>query len=207
VTLLGRWKLRVGGLAPEQRQMSGRFAPSFIPKTTVGQFRKYRVVSRIALSEFCRIFAGDLADLCLGQWFRGHPRRIAGLSEKAIEARWRRDPEQKQFLIRVRKSVPRVLGNEDCSALFERVSDLVEGEGSVAFEDVEGLVHLEVAVNRNACPDRYLLGPEGQMGRARGGTGLDEDVPGISEVNEMLAPIGAEHEPLRGGLGRCWSAR
>jgi hypothetical protein len=50
-----------------------------------------------------------------------------------------------------------------------------------------------VPVNRNACPDRYLLGPERQMGRAGGGTGLDEDVAGIAEVNEMLTPIGAEY--------------
>jgi hypothetical protein len=64
-----------------------------------------------------------------------------------------------------------------------------------------------VPVNRNACPDRYLLCPEREIRRARGGTGLDEDVPGIAEVNEMLTPIGAEHEPLRGGLGRRWSAR
>jgi hypothetical protein len=81
------------------------------------------------------------------------------------------------------------------------MSDIVEREGSVAFEDVETLIHLEVPVNRNACSDWYLHGSEREIGRARGGTGFNEDVPRIAEVNEVLTAIGAEHEPLRRGLG------
>jgi hypothetical protein len=150
---------------------------------------------------------GDLTDLLLGQWFRRHPWWIAGLSEKAIQTGRGHDPQQEQFLVGIRKSVPSIPGNEDCAALFEWVSDIVECKGSVAFEDVERLVHLEVPVDRNACPNRYLLSSECEIGRARGGTGLDENVPGIAEVNEVLTPIGTEHEPLRCGLGRPWSTR
>ena len=79
---------------------------------------------------------------------------------------------------------------------------IVECEGPAAFEYVEGFVHLKVSVNRNARTDRYLLGPKGEIGRACSGARLDEDATGITEVNEVFASVGAEHETLRCGLGR-----
>ena len=45
---------------------------------------------------------------------------------EAIQAGRSHKPEQQQFLIGIAKSVPSVLGDEDCPALLERLADIVE---------------------------------------------------------------------------------
>src|ERR1700736_6471994 len=88
--------------------------------------------------------------------------------------------------------MPRVLGDEYGSALLKRMPYIVQYENSASFQNVEGFVHLEVSVDRNACTDRHLLGPQGEIVGARGGADLDKDVAMIAKMNEMFAFIGAQ---------------
>jgi len=79
------------------------------------------------------------------------------------------------------------------------VTYIVQYENSAAFQNVEGFVHLEVSVDRNACTDHHLLGPQGEIVGACGGADFDEDVAMVTKMNEMLALGGAE----RISLPRC----
>jgi len=54
-------------------------------------------------------------------------------------------------------------GDEDCAASLKWVRSIVQDEGAAAFEDVEGLIHMEVPVNWNACTDHYLLCAEARL--------------------------------------------
>src|SRR6266852_7548702 len=97
--------------------------------------------------------------------------------------------------------MPRVFGNEYRSALLKRVTYIVQYENSAAFQNVEGFVHLEVSVDRNACTDRHLLGPQGEIVGACGGADLDKDLAMVAKMNEMFAFGSAEHISLwRRGL-------
>src|SRR5215218_8738792 len=154
------------------------------------------------LSEFCRVFASNLVDLILCQLLARCTGWIAGLAEKTVQAGRRHDPEQEQLLIGIGEAMPGVLGNVDRSALLKTVRYIVQREGSAALQHVKGFVHLEVSVDRNACTNRYLLGPHGQIAGSFDGIDLDEDVAGIAEMNEVFAPIGAQHVALwRRSLG------
>jgi len=95
-------------------------------------------------------------------------------------------------VIGVSKPMPRVFGYEYCSSLLKWVPHIVQYENSAAFQNVEGLVHLEVSVDRNACADRHLLGPQGQIVRTCGNADPDEDVAMVAKMNEMFAFAGAE---------------
>ena len=117
-------------------------------------------------SEFRPVFAGNLIDLLSSELLWRYAWRIAGLTEKAVQAGRRRYPEQKQFVIGISKPMPRVFGYEYCSPLLKWVPYIVQYEDSAAFQNVEGFVHLEMSVDRNACADRYLLGAQGQIVRA-----------------------------------------
>jgi hypothetical protein len=64
--------------------------------------------------------------------------RIAGVTEKAVQTGRRHNPEQEQFVIGIRKPMPRVFGNEYRSALLKRVTHIVQYENSAAFQNVEG---------------------------------------------------------------------
>src|SRR5215472_161267 len=88
--------------------------------------------------------------------------------------------------------MPRVSRDEYRSALLKRVTYIVQYENSTAFQKVEGFVHLEVSVDRNACTDHHLLGPQGEIVGACGGADFDEDVAMVTKMNEMLALGGAE---------------
>jgi hypothetical protein len=71
---------------------------------------------------------------------------------------------------------------------------------------MEGFVHPQVSVDRNARTDRHLLGPQGEIVGAYGGADLDADLAAVAKMNEMFAFGGAEHIPLwcRGvSLGQC----
>jgi len=92
--------------------------------------------------------------------------------------------------------VPGGLGNEYRSTLLEWVRLIIQYECSAAFQDVEGFVHLEVSVDRDARADRDLLGSQSEIAGAFDGVDLDEDVARIAEVNEMVAAIGTEHVSL-----------
>jgi len=96
-------------------------------------------------------------------------------------------------VIGVRKPMPRVFGYEYCSALVERVPYIVQYENSAAFQNVEGFVHPEVSVDRNARTNCHLLGPQGEIVRTCGGANPDEDVAMVAKMNEMFAFRGAEH--------------
>src|SRR3954471_23099405 len=76
-------------------------------------------------------------------------------------------------------------------------SYIVQCENSAAFQNVEGFIHPEVSVDRNARTDRHLLSPQGKNVRACGGTDLDEDIAGVAKMYEMFAFGGAEHISLR----------
>ena len=66
-------------------------------------------------------------------------------------------------MIGIRKTMPRVSGDKYRSTCLKRVTHIVQYENTAAFQNVEGFVHLEVSVDRNACTDRYLLGPPKEM--------------------------------------------
>src|SRR6516165_9987233 len=93
--------------------------------------------------------------------------------------------------------MPRVLGDEYRSALLKMVAHIVQYENSTALQNVEGLVHVKVSMDRNASPDCHLLGPQGELVRACCRANLDEDVSVVAKMNEMLARIAAEHISLR----------
>jgi len=92
--------------------------------------------------------------------------------------------------------MPSIPGNEYRSALLEWVSYIVQCENSAAFQNVEGFIHPQVSVGRNARTDRHLLSPQGKTVRACGGADLDEDVAGVAKMNEMFALGGAKHISL-----------
>ena len=140
-----------------------------------------------------RIFAGDLVDLFPGQLLWRDPGRIAGVAKKTVQAGRRHDPEQKQFVIGIGESMPGIPGNEYRSTLLEGVLCIVQCENSAAFQNVEGFVHLQVSVDRNARTDRHLLSTQAKIVRACGGAGLDEDIAGVAKMNEMFAFGGAKH--------------
>ena len=99
-------------------------------------------------------------------------------------------------MIGIRKPMPRVLGDKYRSALLERVRCVVQYENSATFQNVEGFVHLEVSVDRNARTDCHLLSPQGEMAGACGGADLDKDVAMVAKMNEMFAFSGAQHISL-----------
>jgi hypothetical protein len=51
-------------------------------------------------------------------------------------------------------------------------------------------------VYRNPRTDRHLLGSQGEIAGAHGRADLDEDVAGVTPMNEMFAFGGAEHISL-----------
>jgi hypothetical protein len=86
------------------------------------------------------------------------------------------------------------------------VSSIVQRENSAAFQNIEGFVHPQVSVDRNARTDRHLLGPQGEIVGAYGRADLDADLAAVAKMKEMFAFSGAEHIPLwcRGvSLGQC----
>jgi hypothetical protein len=104
-------------------------------------------------------------------------------------------------VIGIRNPMPRVFGDEYRSALLKGVTYIVQYANSAAFQNVESFVHLGVSVDRNACANRHLLGPQGEIVGACGGADLDEDLATVTKINELLAFCGAEHISLpRNGL-------
>src|SRR5262249_47008402 len=87
-----------------------------------------------------------------------------------------------------------IFGNEDSTARFNKMGHIVENENSSARNDAEGLVYLEVSVNRDADADRDLLGPHGKALRSRAGVRFDEDV--AATQNEMFALARADRITL-----------
>jgi hypothetical protein len=62
------------------------------------------------------------------------------------------------------------------------VSRIVQYEISASFQNVEGFVHPEVSVDRDACTDRHLLGPQGEHS-------LDAYRPDIIILAETLSDV------------------
>ena len=154
------------------------------------------------LSEFCVIFSRNLLNLFSRELLLRCAGWRARVAEEAVETGRGDDPEQEKFVVGVEEPVPGVFGDVYDCVLFKGVRDVVQDEGSAAFEDVEGLVHFEVAVDRDACPGHHLLGSHGQIVGAGGGAELDVDIAAITEVEEVFAFGHAEHVPLTGcGLG------
>ena len=87
-------------------------------------------------------------------------------------------------MIGIRKPMPSVFGYEYCSRFLKWVPYIVQYEDSAAFQNEEGFVHLEVSVDRNACADRHLLSPQGQIVRTCGKASLDEDVAMVAKMND-----------------------
>jgi hypothetical protein len=96
--------------------------------------------------------------------------------------------------------MPRVFRDEYRSALLKRVTHIVQDENSAALQNVEGFVHMEVAVDGDARTERHLLGPQGETVRACGGADLNEDVPVVTKMNEMFTFGGTDHISLRGRI-------
>lgn len=84
-------------------------------------------------------------------------------------------------MIGIFEPMPIVLGNEYRPALLKWVSRIVQYEISASFQNVEGFVHPEVSVDRDACTDRHLLGPQGEVVGASGGADLNGDVAGVAK--------------------------
>jgi len=95
-------------------------------------------------------------------------------------------------VIGIRESMPRPLGDEDGCALFKRVRNIIQGKGSAAFQNVEGFVHVEMAVDRNPRTGHHLLGSQGEIAGACGGANLNQDLALIAKMNELFSFIGAE---------------
>jgi hypothetical protein len=53
---------------------------------------------------------------------------------------------------------------------------------SASFKSVEGFIHLEVSVDRNACTDRHLLGPQGEIVGACSGANFDKNLAMVSTL-------------------------
>src|SRR5437588_79064 len=68
---------------------------------------------------------------------------------------------------------PGILRNEDRAAF--RYSDLLilEDEAAAPLDDVEGLVHVEMPMDRNSTADGDLLRPHREVVRASRGIGFD----------------------------------
>src|SRR5258708_40326303 len=101
--------------------------------------------------------------------------------------------------------MPSIPGNEYRSALLERVSYIVQCKNSAAFQNVEGFIHPEVSVDRNARTDRHLLSPQGKTVRACGGTDLVEEIGRRTQKYGVLSLVGARaklHGLPRSGLGQ-----
>jgi hypothetical protein len=82
--------------------------------------------------------------------FPGSPGRLQVSRKEAVETRRHHDPQQNQLLIWTAETMPSVLGYENRSTSFARVTDIVECDHATAFQNVEGFVLVEVSVNRNA---------------------------------------------------------
>jgi hypothetical protein len=106
--------------------------------------------SQTPLSEFLPIFESDRVDLLPRQFLSRFAGSAAGFAKEAIEAWGHHDPQQNQFLVRTTETMPRVLGYENRSTSFARVTHIVECDRATAFQNVEGFVLVEVSVNRNA---------------------------------------------------------
>jgi hypothetical protein len=96
------------------------------------------------------IFESDRVDLLPRQFLSRFAGSAAGFAKEAVEARRHHDPQQNQFPIWTAETMPSVLGYEDRSTSFARVTDIVECDHATAFQNVEGFVLVEVSVNRNA---------------------------------------------------------
>jgi len=66
-------------------------------------------------------------------------------------------------------------------------------ENSAAFQDVEGFVHPEMSVDRNARAERHLLGPQSETVGACCLANLDVDVAMVAKMYEMFPLSGPEH--------------
>ena len=109
------------------------------------------------------MFQSNRFDLIFCQLLWRCAGRGAGLAEESIEAGRGGDPEEQEFVGGILKGVPGVPGDEDGSAFFKSVGDVVEGDRAAAFENIKGFVVLEVSMSWNACAERHLLGSEGEL--------------------------------------------
>ena len=100
----------------------------------------------------------------------------------------------------IRKPVPGVSGNEYRRTFLKRVVRIVQRENSATFQNVEGFVHVQVSMNRNAGAEGHLLRPQADTVGASGGANLDKNVAVVAKMNEMFAFRGGQHISL-------WSCR
>ncbi len=92
--------------------------------------------------------------------------------------------------------MPRVLGDEYRSAFLKNVTYIVQYENSAAFQNAEGFIHFQVSVDRNACTEGDLLGPQGETVGACRGADLDIiDVAVVAKMNEMFPSVGPSTYP------------
>src|ERR1700757_523378 len=97
--------------------------------------------------------------------------------------------------------MPGVSWNEYRCALIKGMTDIVQCDGSTAFKNIEGFVHLEMPVDRNASAGHDLLRSRGEVARTGGCAEFDEDVAAVTEMDEVFAFGGAEYGSLGcGGL-------
>lgn len=76
------------------------------------------------------------------------------------------------------------------------MAHVIQCDHSTALQNVKSFVHVEMPVDGNACPGRYLLRPQREIVGARSGADLDEDVAMITKMNEVFAPGGAQYKSL-----------
>src|SRR5262245_54206783 len=68
---------------------------------------------------------------------------------------------------------------------------IIEYEGPSAVDNIEGLVHFKVPMNRNAHAGENLLGSHRQCTGTPARIHFDEDI--ASTLDKMLALVGTEH--------------
>jgi hypothetical protein len=99
-------------------------------------------------------------------------------------------------VIGIRKTMPRIFGDEYSSTLLKRVMYIIQYENSAAFQNVEGFVRLGVTVDGNPCTDHDLLGPQGEVVGVRGTADSNDDFAMVTKMNELFAFSGAEYISL-----------
>ncbi len=92
--------------------------------------------------------------------------------------------------------MPRIFRDEYRCALLKSMRHIIQQKYSAAFQNVEGLVHLQVSMNGNACTDHHLLRSQREIVRACPGAGLDENLTMVPKMDEVFTFATAEYIPV-----------
>src|SRR5262249_32580199 len=113
----------------------------------------------ITLSELGAIFAGNFVQLLLASLYWWYAGSRSYFTEKTFQPGRCNGPEQNEFIGDIFKAMPTIHRNENRRTFANRMAHIIKNQTSVALNHVEGLVHIEVSVNRDTYANRDLLSP------------------------------------------------